>query len=110
MKKIKAIVGLLLLMVGQVVAQTTEYDTDRGFIHPGGLHTQEDFDRVKAQLATVLPPPGCSSTTTSRLILTMTDCCPTRSASTPPCSAALLHAASSMTAIGLCSLATTRAT
>ena len=22
-----------------------------GFIHPGGLHTQEDFDRVKAQLA-----------------------------------------------------------
>ena len=51
MKKIKAIVGLLLLMVGQVVAQTTKYDTDRGFIHPGGLHTQEDFDRVKSQLA-----------------------------------------------------------
>lgn len=25
--------------------------TDRGFIHPGGLHTQADFDRVKAQLA-----------------------------------------------------------
>ena len=25
--------------------------TDRGFIHPGGLHTQTDFDRVKAQLA-----------------------------------------------------------
>ena len=24
---------------------------DRGFIHPGGLHTQEDFDRVKAQMA-----------------------------------------------------------
>ena len=24
---------------------------DRGFIHPGGLHTQADFDRVKAQLA-----------------------------------------------------------
>lgn len=24
---------------------------DRGFIHPGGLHTQEDFDRIKAQLA-----------------------------------------------------------
>ena len=24
--------------------------TNRGFIHPGGLHTQEDFDRVKAQL------------------------------------------------------------
>ncbi|MBR1666454.1 MAG: alginate lyase family protein [Bacteroidaceae bacterium] len=25
--------------------------TDRGFVHPGGLHTQADFDRVKAQLA-----------------------------------------------------------
>lgn len=24
---------------------------DRGFIHPGGLHTQEDFDRVKTQIA-----------------------------------------------------------
>jgi len=23
---------------------------DRGFVHPGGLHTQADFDRVKAQL------------------------------------------------------------
>ncbi|MCR5820324.1 MAG: alginate lyase family protein [Bacteroidaceae bacterium] len=32
-------------------AQTTEYNTNRGFIHPGGLHTQADFDRVKAQLA-----------------------------------------------------------
>lgn len=27
------------------------FDTNRGFIHPGGLHTKEDFDRVKAQLA-----------------------------------------------------------
>ena len=51
MKRIKAIVVLLLLIVGQAVAQTAEYDTDRGFIHPGGLHTQEDFDRVKAQIA-----------------------------------------------------------
>ncbi|MBR1682144.1 MAG: alginate lyase family protein [Bacteroidaceae bacterium] len=25
--------------------------TDRGFVHPGGLHTQADFDRVKAQIA-----------------------------------------------------------
>ena len=24
---------------------------ERGFIHPGGLHTQADFDRVKAQIA-----------------------------------------------------------
>lgn len=27
------------------------YDTNRGFVHPGGLHTQEDFDRVKSLLA-----------------------------------------------------------
>ncbi|MBQ8968345.1 MAG: alginate lyase family protein [Bacteroidaceae bacterium] len=27
------------------------YDQDRGFIHPGGLHTQADFDRVKQLLA-----------------------------------------------------------
>lgn len=27
------------------------YDADRGFIHPGGLHTQADFDRIKQQLA-----------------------------------------------------------
>lgn len=30
---------------------TTAYDTSRGFIHPGGLHTQADFDRIKQQLA-----------------------------------------------------------
>lgn len=29
----------------------TAYDTDRGFVHPGGLHTQADFDRIKHQLA-----------------------------------------------------------
>ncbi|MBR6033043.1 MAG: alginate lyase family protein [Bacteroidaceae bacterium] len=28
---------------------------DRGFIHPGGLHTQADFDRVKAQIAAKNP-------------------------------------------------------
>lgn len=27
------------------------YDTNRGFIHPGGLHSQEDFDRIRRQLA-----------------------------------------------------------
>ena len=27
------------------------YDTERGFRHPGGMHTQQDFDRIKAQLA-----------------------------------------------------------
>lgn len=30
---------------------TEAYDTDRGFIHPGGLHTQADFDRIRQQLA-----------------------------------------------------------
>lgn len=27
------------------------YDTNRGFLHPGGLHSQADFDRIKRQLA-----------------------------------------------------------
>ena len=27
------------------------YDTDRGFIHPGALHTAEDFARIRQQLA-----------------------------------------------------------
>ena len=48
-----------LLAVQLASAQTTDYDTNRGFIHPGGLHTQADFDRVKAQLEagnpTVIP-------------------------------------------------------
>ena len=30
---------------------TDAYDTNRGFKHPGGLHTQEDFDRIKRQLS-----------------------------------------------------------
>lgn len=30
---------------------TAGYDANRGFKHPGGLHTQADFDRIKAQLA-----------------------------------------------------------
>ncbi len=34
---------------------TAAYDTQRGFIHPGGLHTQADFDRIKAQLAAKHP-------------------------------------------------------
>ena len=36
----------LLLACGSAWAQV-----DRGFRHPGGLHTQADFDRVKQQLA-----------------------------------------------------------
>lgn len=30
---------------------TKAYDTNRGFIHPGGMHTQADFERIKRQLA-----------------------------------------------------------
>lgn len=30
---------------------TDEYNHERGFRHPGGLHTQEDFDRIKQQIA-----------------------------------------------------------
>ena len=39
-------------IAGCCAAQQTGYDTtDRGFVHPGGLHTQADFDRIKQQLA-----------------------------------------------------------
>ncbi len=38
----------LFLLAHTLSAQET---SDRGFIHPGGLYTQADFDRVKAQLA-----------------------------------------------------------
>lgn len=34
---------------------TQAQQTDRGFIHPGALHTQADFDRIKAQLETKDP-------------------------------------------------------
>ena len=30
---------------------TQGYDSDRGFIHPGGLHTEADFVRIRQQLA-----------------------------------------------------------
>lgn len=33
------------------VADEGDYDTDRGFRHPGGFHTEADFARVKAQIA-----------------------------------------------------------
>lgn len=43
---------LALLMAGFAAkAQGVAYDTNRGFRHPGGLHTQADFDRIKQQLA-----------------------------------------------------------
>ncbi len=40
-----------ILLFSVSLTATAQTDTpDRGFIHPGGLHTQADFDRVKAQL------------------------------------------------------------
>lgn len=45
MKTLLTIISFLLVALGGAKAE------DKGFIHPGGLHTQEDFDRVKAQLA-----------------------------------------------------------
>lgn len=52
--KSKTIFLIVVLLAGSVMrAQklTSSYDTDRGFVHPGGLHTQADFDRIKQQLA-----------------------------------------------------------
>ena len=45
---VRATQGVVLPNLSQVGAA---YDTERGFVHPGGLHTQADFDRVKALLA-----------------------------------------------------------
>ena len=60
MKKIYALLATLLLTIG-VTAQS--YNTNRGFVHPGGLHTQEDFDRIKDLLAkgdpTITAPSKC---------------------------------------------------
>lgn len=50
MRRLSFIICYLSFFISLSVAQATNYDTDRGFIHPGGLHTQADFDRVKAQL------------------------------------------------------------
>ena len=45
---VKASKGIVL---PDLAALQQAYDRDRGFIHPGGLHTQADFDRVKQLLA-----------------------------------------------------------
>lgn len=43
----------LLSKKGFEMWQVSHYDAneDHGFVHPGGLHTQADFDRVKRQIA-----------------------------------------------------------
>lgn len=40
-----------LAMAATFGAAAGQTQSDRGFIHPGGLHTQSDFDRIKQQLA-----------------------------------------------------------
>ena len=49
----KKITSLLLRVLALVLLTATSAvgQTDRGFVHPGGLHTQADFDRAKAQIA-----------------------------------------------------------
>ncbi len=43
---------LLLALALPLSAHSSEpYDTDRGFRHPGGLHTEADFARIRRQLA-----------------------------------------------------------
>ena len=42
---------LATLFVAKAQGVDTDYNTHRGFRHPGGLHTQADFDRIKQQLA-----------------------------------------------------------
>lgn len=42
----------MTLIMASASAVAQEYNAEnRGFIHPGGLHTQADFDRIKQQLA-----------------------------------------------------------
>ena len=47
MTTVKASKGVTLPTVTGLVGA---YDENRGFKHPGGLHSQEDFDRIKRQL------------------------------------------------------------
>lgn len=41
---LKSTRGITFVPAGGLIGA---YDTDRGFVHPGGLHTQADFDRIK---------------------------------------------------------------
>ncbi len=44
MKRAYLFLAVLFLTIG---ATAQIYNKNRGFVHPGGLHTQEDFDRIK---------------------------------------------------------------
>ena len=51
----KRLLLMLCIMFGISICVSAQKDDgkslNKGFIHPGGLHTQADFDRVRAQLA-----------------------------------------------------------
>lgn len=47
----KCLLCLGLMMIPIVSWADEEYDTDRGFRHPGGLHTEADFVRIRQQLS-----------------------------------------------------------
>ena len=51
MEGMKRLVMAVLLVASTSAVMAQDYDTERGFIHPGGLHTQADFDRIKQQIA-----------------------------------------------------------
>lgn len=48
MNKLYTLIAALLMAL---CATAQGYNTQRGFVHPGGLHTQQDFDRIKTLLA-----------------------------------------------------------
>lgn len=50
-KSMKARLFILSFIIFHSSTAIVSQTIDRGFIHPGGLHTQADFERVKAQLA-----------------------------------------------------------
>ena len=47
----KCLLCLGLIMMPIASWADEEYDTDRGFRHPGGLHTEADFVRIRQQLS-----------------------------------------------------------
>ena len=47
----KTFLTIAISLIVSLANATTTYDTERGFRHPGGLHTEVDFVRVRQQLA-----------------------------------------------------------
>lgn len=47
----KVFIALLVTCTCTCYAQITANALDRGFIHPGGLHSKQDFDRIRRQVS-----------------------------------------------------------